>query len=905
MTRRMLIDAGHREETRVVVADGQELQEFDVESSSKSQLKGNIYLAKVTRVEPSLQAAFVDYGGNRHGFLAFSEIHPDYFQIPVSDREALAAEQARLVDEARDADESEADEEAAADEASDADDGASDDHDDAEDVNDDGDDADDGNDADDTEAEDDESAAAAEDDNAGDDSDRDDSGDDNAAGEDSASDDAAKPVAARNEKPRRRPRRRRRSNNDDDHGDDREQVARREAILKRGYKIQEVIKRRQILLVQVVKEERGNKGAALTTYMSIAGRYCVLMPNTPRGGGISRKIADPQQRRRLKTIAQDLNVPEGTGLIIRTAGMGRTKAEIKRDFTGLLKQWESIREETLKSAAPMLIYEEANIIKRAIRDLYTKDVDEVLVEGDEGYKMAKSYMRLLMPSHAKRVQQYTDAVPLFHKFNVEHKLDAMHSPIVQLKSGGYIVINPTEALVAIDINSGRSTKERNIEETALKTNSEAAVEIARQLRLRDLAGLIVIDFIDMDEGRNERAVERKLKEALKSDRARIQVGRISSFGLLELSRQRLRPSLHEALSDVCPHCGGSGFVRSIGSTALHVLRGVEQEGMQQRSQSIRVQVPTEVALYLLNDKRPSLIEIEQRYDMTVLVERDEDLVPPDFRVETVVPRTDGQPIELLAGSEAGAQDSNERTEADDGDGEDGGRRRKRRRKSRRRRGGDGERDNVSAASDGDDENAANDDDAAPKAKSDRDDEEAGEGRKRRRRGKRGGRRRRGRGEAAASETAEAGAETADAGNNDETQPGEETHPGEATASSDNASSDDEVKPEKKKRRSRAKAKDKKASEAKSGDDAPTTPEDSGEPAADNGNDEPAPSAETPARDDDTIPVATSGGDDETATVSGGNNGGGPVREPDPTPDEAAETPRSGPPRRGWWQKIVR
>ncbi len=557
MTTRMLIDAGHPEETRVVVSDGHELQEFDVESSVKTQIKGNIYLAKVVRIEPSLQAAFVEYGGNRHGFLSFSEIHTDYFQVPVSDREELAAEQARLVEEAL-LDEGETD----------------------------GDGETDG-----------ESAE---------------NGDENG-----------------DERDRRSGAKRRRQGDED-----RPEAILHTAILRRGYRIQEVIRKNQVLLVQVTKEERGNKGAALTTYLSMAGRYCVLMPNTPRGGGISRKITDARQRRRLKEVAAGLEIPEGMGLIIRTAGQNRTKPEIRRDCNSLLKEWESLRDRTLKSTAPSLIHEEAGLIKRAIRDLYTKNVEEILVEGDEGYRTAKAYMKFLMPSHAPRVKAYSEGDSLFHHFEVEREIDAMHSPVVPLKSGGYLVINPTEALVVVDVNSGRSTRERTIEETALKTNLEAAQEIARQLRLRDLAGLVVIDFIDMDERRNDAAVERRVKEALKADRARIQVGRISGFGLLELSRQRLRPSLEEAISAPCPQCNGSGYMRSAESTALHVLRGIEGEAHARPGGTLRVAAPAAIALHILNHKRLALTRIESRYSVVVVVETDDRLVVPDYRIDT-------------------------------------------------------------------------------------------------------------------------------------------------------------------------------------------------------------------------------------------------------------------------------
>ncbi len=424
---------------------------------------------------------------------------------------------------------------------------------------------------------------------------------------------------------------------------------RRRTQPSRHYKIQEVIKRRQIMLVQVGKEERGNKGAALTTYLSLAGRYCVLMPNTNRGGGVSRKITSIADRRRLKDILEELEIPEGMGVIVRTAGAERSKPEIKRDYEYLLRLWNEIRELTLKSTAPALIYEEGNLIKRSIRDLYTRDIDEVLVEGEEGYKTAKAFMRTLMPSHAKRVQPFREAqIGLFHHFQIESQIDAIHSPVAQLRSGGYVVINQTEALVAIDVNSGRSTRERNIEETATRTNLEAADEIARQLRLRDLAGLIVIDFIDMEEHRNQVAVERRLKDALKNDRARIQVGRISAFGLLEMSRQRLRPSLAEASTLPCPHCAGTGLIRSVESTALYVLRQIEEEGIRRRSAEICIYVPTNVALYILNQKRESLTQIEARYGLRVMVAQDDTLVPPSFRIERLRPYGAGEAPPLRA-----------------------------------------------------------------------------------------------------------------------------------------------------------------------------------------------------------------------------------------------------------------
>ena len=577
MTKRMLIDAAHPEETRVVVLDGNRLEDFDYESASRKTLKGNIYLGKITRVEPSLQAAFVDYGGNRHGFLPFSDIHPDYYRIPIADREALLAEEAE--------------------------------HASAEDANGHG---PNGHEANGPEANGPE-ANHYETNGQG--------PDDHADGAEAAADsDAEHP----------------------DEEDSMETVGGEEFAepprnlqrLRRTYKIQEVIKRRQVVLVQVTKEERGNKGAALTTFISLAGRYCVLMPNAIRGGGISRKITSAQDRRRLKEVVESLDVPEGMGVILRTAGMERSKAEIRRDYDFLVRVWEDIREKTFSSRAPALIYEEANLIKRTIRDIYSRDIEEVLVEGEEAYRTAKAFMRALMPSHARRVQLYKDrSAHIFPSFQIESQLDALHSPTVRLKSGGYIVINLTEALVAIDVNSGRATRERHIEETALRTNLEAATEIARQLRLRDLAGLIVIDFIDMEDRRNNAAVERRLKEAMRSDRARVQIGRISSLGLLEMSRQRLRPSLLETTMQTCPVCDGRGLVRTVESTAMHVFRAIEEEGARRRSAEIAVYVPTAVALYILNQKRNALIQIEREQGLHILVERDDTLISPAYRIE--------------------------------------------------------------------------------------------------------------------------------------------------------------------------------------------------------------------------------------------------------------------------------
>ncbi|OWY17160.1 ribonuclease E/G [Thioclava sp. JM3] len=634
MAKKMLIDATHAEETRVVVVDGNKVEEFDFETINKRQLAGNIYLAKVTRVEPSLQAAFVDYGGNRHGFLAFAEIHPDYYQIPVADREALLEEERQLAEAAAEEEEkpksrrrrsrrsSNKAEKAKQDDAvvsSDEIPGMGVVDPEAEDEN-----ADAASEEAEADAQTETSEAPAEEAPASeaaektaaveaaqsdeDDSDDTDEDDDDAAEADSGIESVADEDVEEEIRPARKPRPRR-------------------------YKIQEVIKVRQIMLVQVVKEERGNKGAALTTYLSLAGRYCVLMPNTARGGGISRKITNAADRKKLKEIAGELDVPKGAGLIVRTAGAQRTKTEIKRDYEYLMRLWEQIRDLTMKSVAPAPIYEEGDLIKRSIRDLYNKDIDEVLVEGERGYRAAKAFMKMIMPSHAKNVKHYSESLPLFARHQVESYLASMFNPTVQLKSGGYIVIGVTEALVAIDVNSGRATKEGSIEETALKTNLEAADEVARQLRLRDLAGLIVIDFIDMDERKNNSAVEKRMKERLKTDRARIQVGRISGFGLLEMSRQRLRPGMIESTTQPCAHCHGTGLIRSDDSLALSVLRAIEEEGTRKRTREVLVRAPVAVANYLMNAKREHVAVIEARYGMSVRIEAAPELVSPDFTIE--------------------------------------------------------------------------------------------------------------------------------------------------------------------------------------------------------------------------------------------------------------------------------
>ncbi|HET7803587.1 MAG TPA: Rne/Rng family ribonuclease [Pseudolabrys sp.] len=827
MADKMLIDATHPEETRVVVLRGNRVEEFDFESANRKQLRGNIYLAKVTRVEPSLQAAFVDYGGNRHGFLAFSEIHPDYYQIPVADRQALIAQEER---DQRDAD-AEAEhragrrgrrhrhrgaerhrgrdvvqsepisaEEASADAtevpAADAGFGEPEqdqfaqapdyaaereavptefapeaqEHHPAESPP--------GEDAApavaaplETTAEGEQPSAAAE----------------GALTADTAPEnvphDADSPAAGTVE-----------NGNGEDHADDEavesvggadalEEVQERLPRFRRQYKIQEVIKRRQVMLVQVVKEERGTKGAALTSYLSLAGRYSVLMPNTARGGGISRKITSAEDRMRLKEISQELEVPEGMGVILRTAGASRTKTEVKRDFEYLLRLWETVRDLTLKSTAPKLVYEEGSLTKRSIRDLYGKDIEEIIVSGEEGYKEAREFMRMLMPSHVKNIKQYKDTQPLFTRYGIESQLDAMFSPVVQLRSGGYIVINQAEALVAIDVNSGRATREHHIEDTALKTNCEAADEIARQLRLRDLAGLIVIDFIDMDEGRNNRTVERRLKEALKYDRARIQVGRISHFGLLEMSRQRIRTSVLESSTEKCPVCGGSGHVRSVSSVALQLLRAVEEMLIKGAMHNLIVRTRAEVALYVLNHKRAHLRMLEERFRITItvsadpavtgqqsyVIDRGEQVHTPEAarnlaaqqpqipvsadEAEEDFTTTDEQEED----AELAAGERESEVPRENGEREGGRRRRRRRGRGGRGRGGEPRRDAQSFTHDTvpehgiaheDHDGGLPEEDSAGQQPPHQQDAQSGEGeardggRRRRRRGRRGGRRNR-------------------------------------------------------------------------------------------------------------------------------------------------------------------
>ncbi|MGJ8627838.1 MAG: Rne/Rng family ribonuclease [Sulfitobacter sp.] len=737
MPKKMLIDATHAEETRVVVVDGNKVEEFDFESENKRQLAGNIYLAKVTRVEPSLQAAFVDYGGNRHGFLAFSEIHPDYYQIPVADRQALleeerayaeqqAAEEEKPKRSSRSRSRSRSKSKAENTKSDDA--VVSTEIEGMETV--------DLSEDDEVEVNENEASSpmervpetpvetpvVGEDDDAGDDT-EDTAGDDsvNASDKDESIESVADEDDSEDIRPVRKPRPKR-------------------------YKIQEVVKVRQILLVQVVKEERGNKGAALTTYLSLAGRYCVLMPNTARGGGISRKITNAADRKKLKEIANEIEVPRGAGLIVRTAGAKRTKAEIKRDYEYLQRLWEQIRELTLKSIAPAKIYEEGDLIKRSIRDLYNRDIDEVFVEGERGYRIAKDFMKMIMPSHAKNVKLYSENLPLFARYQVESYLSGMFNPTVQLPSGGYIVIGVTEALVAVDVNSGRATKEGSIEQTALKTNLEAAAEVARQLRLRDLAGLIVIDFIDMDERKNNASVEKMMKDKLKTDRARIQVGRISGFGLMEMSRQRLRPGMIEATTQPCTACHGTGLIRSDDNLALAILRQIEEEGTRRRSREVLICAPVGISNFLMNQKREHIAHIEARYGLSVRIEGDPALVSPDFTLEKfktatrVVPPASAHVVSVDTSlmdqidEDDGATDveadedapeapgtqtqSNGHVQNDEngnGDGEGKPKRRRRRRRSRKKSGNGEQQNGENQNAEGQEQPQGNDQPAQPEA----------------------------------------------------------------------------------------------------------------------------------------------------------------------------------------------
>jgi ribonuclease E len=896
MTMRMLIDARHQEETRVAVVKGNRIEEFDFESAEHKQLKGNIYLAKVTRVEPSLQAAFIDYGGNRHGFLAFSEIHPDYYQIPREDREALLREEAEHA----------AEEERlrAAEDArySDRDEDHEDEHDRDRDENE----------LDERDEQDSEGY-----DEASEPRDEGEGGDEEGA--------PAAPEAA--------------SAPEENAADE---LRRKRQNLRRRYKIQDVIRRRQVLLVQVVKEERGNKGAALTTYLSLAGRYCVLMPNTSHGGGISRKIQSGADRKRLKQIMSDLSLPNSMSCIVRTAGLSRTKTEIKRDFDYLARLWDEIRDRTLHSSAPALIYGDSDLIKRAIRDIYNRDIDEVIIEGDEGYKAARNFMKLLMPSHVRRVRNYVDPVPLFQRFGVEDQLSAMYQPVVQLKSGGYLVINPTEALVSIDINSGRSTREHNIEQTAYATNIEAANEIARQLRLRDMAGLVVIDFIDMESNGHIRKVERAMKDALKNDRARIQVGRISSFGLMEMSRQRLRTGVLEASTRPCAHCEGTGLMRTAASSGLSALRMIEEEAARGRGSRICLRAGREAAVYVLNKKRGELGEIEARYGVQVEVVIEESFEGAKMAVESFGPppiaRPRPDPIpEPAVDEEDFAEDLvDEEDEEEDEEApearEDEPRRRDGRRDSRGRGRGDRDRSERPERSERAERPERTEDGERPE-RSERSEREAREdsderGRKRRRRrGRRGGRRREheegqelnaegermedseaegpeATGEAPAEATAEAGTEPAQAADSSV----------EAAVGAPDAETEEKPKA---RRRPRARRKGEEAPAEAEAAPAPA-PEPEAEPAQSEAAEAAPAEEEAPAKPKRTrrkkVPEAEAAAPEapaeaapeaqaEPSAPEAANDTASAAAEPTPAEAAAAaDSVGSSPPRRGWWQR---
>ena len=919
MATRMLIDARHSEETRVAVLKGNRIEEFDFESAEHKQIKGNIYLAKVTRVEPSLQAAFVDFGGNRHGFLAFSEIHPDYYQIPQADREQLLAEEAEAAEEEARLRAEEEEEGIAPGDEYDAEDESAEAL--AEDL------AEDGLEEIDTSEKD---KVATIEDGESDDDDSDDEEDEDGEESESSDDDDSSRRG-------RRGRGRRRQGKGDGKNDGKggrgrsrakevDEVRAKRMALRRRYKIQDVIQRRQVLLVQVVKEERGNKGAALTTYLSLAGRYTVLMPNSSHGGGISRKISSSGDRKRLKEIVSDLKLPKSMGLIVRTAGLQRTKTEIKRDFDYLARLWDEIRQTTLASVAPALIHSDSDLIKRAIRDIYNREIEEVVVEGEEGYKSAKAFMKMLMPSHARRVKAYSDPVPLFQRYGAEDQLRAMYDPMVQLKSGGYLIINPTEALVSIDINSGRSTKEHGIEATALHTNLEAAKEIARQLRLRDMAGLVVIDFIDMEYNSNIRKVEKAMKDALRNDRARIQVGRISGFGLMEMSRQRLRTGVLEATTRECPHCDGSGLVRTASSAGLSALRLIEDEAAKGKGTIIKLAASTEAAVYLLNEKRRELVEIEERYGVTVEVVPEGEDEGAKMSVSSAGPRPAQAPrfepiIDDDDDDDLPEDDEEEDEGADEDTGEDsrddGGSRKKKR---RRRRGGRNrnkkrfDENGDELPDDGSDESAEDDDAEDDQQSHSEADEGEDRPKKRRRRGGRGRRRKPSDGEDV-SESDNAAGDSDGAEEADEVTAPEETAP---EAPAPEAEAETEEQPAEKKPRKRAPRK--KAVAVEPAAEAPEAP---AEEAAEAPVEPPVeakkprkraprkPKAETAteaaAETASETPPATEG---ETAkeTKAPARSRAKKAVKPDGDSEAAAsETApenggETGKPRRGWWQR---
>ncbi|MEP5938884.1 MAG: ribonuclease E/G [Erythrobacter sp.] len=891
MATRMLIDARHPEETRVAVLKGNRIEEFDFESAEHKQIKGNIYLAKVTRVEPSLQAAFVDFGGNRHGFLAFSEIHPDYYQIPHEDRAQLLAEEAEAAEEEARLRAEEEDEGVAPGDEYDAEEESSEAL--AEDL------AEDGVEEIDTSEKD--KVATIEDgqvENGEDDSSDDD--DDDSEDDDQDEADAEEDKGKGSRRGRGRGRRGRRQGGGKPRGRSKQvdEVRAKRQALRRRYKIQDVIQRRQVLLVQVVKEERGNKGAALTTHLSLAGRYTVLMPNSSHGGGISRKISSGSDRKRLKQVVSDLSLPKTMGLIVRTAGLSRTKTEIRRDFDYLARLWDEIREKTLSSSAPALIHSDSDLIKRAIRDIYNREIEEVVVEGEEGYKLAKQFMKLLMPSHARRIKAYSDPVPLFQRYGAEDQLRAMYDPVVQLKSGGYLVINPTEALVSIDINSGRSTKEHGIEQTAVATNVEAAREIARQLRLRDMAGLVVIDFIDMDYNSNIRKVEKAMKDALKNDRARIQVGRISGFGLMEMSRQRLRTGVLEATTRECPHCDGTGLVRTASSAGLSALRLIEDEAAKGKGTVITLGASTEAAVYMLNTKRSDLAEIEDRYNVSVQVIPEGEDEGAKMSVASSGPRPTQAPKFEAIVDEDDDDDIEDDVQDHEETGEDGEPRKKRR---RRRRGGRGRnknrRDENTDGEQNDSDNASSDE-SSDNRSNDRPDENADGDDKPKTRRRRGGR---GRGKNRADQ---AEGESSGEANSDSTEAPIEKATASVTPPADDAA--EEAPKPKRKRAPRKKKADTEAAPAEAEGDAKSDPKSAAETDA--------PTEEKPKRKraprkkkvEEAAPEAAADTASEAETET--KPAAKPKRASRAKPkakakdaEDASET-SDAKPRKGWWQR---
>ena len=888
MATRMLIDARHSEETRVAVLKGNRIEEFDFESAEHKQIKGNIYLAKVTRVEPSLQAAFVDFGGNRHGFLAFNEIHPDYYQIPQDDREKLLAEEAEAAEEEARLRDEEEEEGVTPGEEYDAEEESAEAL--AEDL------AEDGLEEIDTSDKDKVSTiedGASDDDGEDDDEDSDDEEEaDEAASDEGEDSEETKPRRGRRGRGRRRQGRGKKGGNGRSRAKEVDEVRAKRMALRRRYKIQDVIQRRQVLLVQVVKEERGNKGAALTTYLSLAGRYTVLMPNSSHGGGISRKINSTSDRKRLKEVVAGLSLPKSMGLIVRTAGLSRTKTEIKRDFDYLARLWDGIRQNTLSSTAPSLIHSDSDLIKRAIRDIYNREIEEVIVEGEDGYKSAKAFMKMLMPSHARRVKAYSDPVPLFQRYGAEDQLRAMYDPMVQLKSGGYLIINPTEALVSIDINSGRSTKEHGIEQTALHTNLEAAREIARQLRLRDMAGLVVIDFIDMEYNSNVRKVEKAMKEALKNDRARIQVGRISGFGLMEMSRQRLRTGVLEATTRECPHCDGTGLVRTASSAGLSALRLIEDEAAKGKGTVIKLAASTEAAIYMLNEKRNELVEIEQRYGVTIEVSPEGEDEGAKMSVSSSGPRpTEAPKFEPIIDED----EDDDIPEEDFAEDEDD----KPKKKRRRRRGGRGRNKKRQDENSGDNDEGSDDDGSEEKSSEDNSDDNADGEDKPKRRRRRGGRGRR-RKQDGDSENASQDAPDKDAGDA-EAEPVAET---EETPEAKAEEPEEEAKPEKPKRKRapRKKKAEEPAAKKEAADEASAPEAEAKAEVEAEAEEKPKPKRKRAPRKKKVEPEAEAQTAEAEAAPQAAAEVKSKAKAPTAVAEEEAEGAPAGDKKRGWWQR---